>query len=34
MLTKTVLGHSSVKMTERYVHLAGIDEEMDRTAAE
>jgi len=34
MLTMTVLGHSSVKMTERYVHLAGIDEEMDRTAAE
>ena len=32
MLTKSVLGHSSVKMTERYVHLAWIDEDMEQAA--
>lgn len=28
MMTKTVLGHSTVKMTERYVHLLAMDEDL------
>lgn len=30
MLTKMVMGHSSVTVTERYLHLAGIDEDVDQ----
>lgn len=29
MLTKTIMGHSSIAMTERYVHLMTLDENLE-----
>ncbi len=31
MLTKVVMGHSSIAMTERYVHLMALDEDLEAT---
>ena len=33
MLTKTIMGHSSIAMTERYVHLMALDENLEGSIA-